>query len=251
MSTVSGQKVSSSSDENVAALSTFFFSNLNMAPKSTSRSSTTKPPTNILVNVKASTKGRRSREVAPPSASESESDSDSDSESESESESEVEVVPVPEPPKKKKSKGKKPKEPEVVEPPKAKTKKVVAAVSESESEDDAIPLEETPKKKVAPVDVVPVVGTNDMLAKLGDGLWAIASQMAVANEANAKILSLLADIVTKMEERDETERVIHLLKIAQEVANNGKTLGDDVGELATFENFTKDEEEDEVETTIA
>ena len=216
----------------VDALSSFFFT---MAPKSTiKRSTVASKSTNILA--KGGKVEKKSKKVETSSESESSDEepqppkkksskkskkvpvvSSSSSSSESESESE------PEPPKSKKGKGK-------------KVEKVVPP-SDDESEDDCeIPLHAIPKR-------VAVAGTPvDNSVGLGEGLLAIAEQMAIANQNNARMMELIVALMTKLEQREEKEEVVKHLRV-----ESGEELVEAFGPLTGPENFVKDVEHEEEE----
>ncbi|KAG0201752.1 hypothetical protein BGX28_005527 [Mortierella sp. GBA30] len=160
------------------------------------------------------------------------------------------------------------------EPPKKSSKKKVAekkskkkpvtssdeSSSDEESEDEIV-VETVSKKEVAPVDDI---------AKLNDGLLAIAAQFAASNANQTKILEILATLFAKMEVRNaEKEIDDDLFATIDDVVTRGETIvignkGDDAvihhfesvghlrqdsGQLATKTNFSKiiDALQDDVE----
>jgi hypothetical protein len=122
------------------------------------------------------------------------------------------------------------------EVPKKKSKKPITSSDESseessESESDDEIIVEALQKKVS--DVVPDNG----LAKLGEGLVAIAEQLAVSNAANTKILEVLAEVLSKMEIRDNKRDVDDdIIAVIDDVVRSGKviTIGGTADDVADF-----------------
>jgi hypothetical protein len=194
-------------DKKISALSTFFYSNNSIndinaismsskgAKKSTTKSVGIQPKTTIPkkdVGKKTVTKKKHI-----DTSSDDSSDSDISSEDE--------------PPKKTKKK--------VVEK-KPKKKPVVSSSDESSSEEDdeEIAVEKIPERD-APVDNV---------AKLAEGLVAIAEQLAASNANNAKILELLLESLKVRERKDEDDG--DLLARGETI-----TIGSENGSVHRFE----------------
>jgi hypothetical protein len=201
-------------DKKISALSTFFYSNNSIndinaismsskgAKKSTTKSVGIQPKTTIPkkdVGKKTVTKKKHI-----DTSSDDSSDSDISSEDE--------------PPKKTKKK--------VVEK-KPKKKPVVSSSDESSSEEDdeEIAVEKIPERD-APVDNV---------AKLAEGLVAIAEQLAASNANNAKILELLLESLKVRERKDEDDG--DLLAVIDDVIARGETItiGSENGSVHRFE----------------
>lgn len=221
-------------EDRTIALSTFFRTNdiitdikdIAMSSKSTKKS--TAKPTNLyakpIVTKKDTPKKSAMKKKVVTSSSEEDSSSDDSSSSEDE------------PPKKSKKKVAKNK------------KKVVTSSEESSSEDEEIIVEKISEHVAVP----------DGLAKLGEGLVAIAEQIAVSNAANTKILDVLLEVLKKMEVREQKVGVDDdLLEVIDDVVARGEaiTIGNedsvihrfesvghlraDSGKLAVQSNFTK------------
>lgn len=232
-------------EEKILALSTFFLPH----PSTTMSSKVTKKTTanknsDLFIKKGAAAK----KEVPKKTATKKKRVVSSSDESSSESESSED-----EPKKSKKNVAKKSK------------KKAVSSSDESsseDSEDDEIVVETISKKETTPADDI---------AKLNDGLLAIAAQFAESNANQTKILDILATFFTKMEVRNVDKEVDDdLFATIDDVIARGETIvigkGDDAtvhhfesvnhlrqdsGQLATKTNFTKvidilqDEEEGE------
>lgn len=243
----------------VAALSTFFLPiTSNMAPKPT-----IKPSPSKLTNIMA----KKGKDVRPVVSSDDSSDDEPKIKTKTKSKGKKTVVlsssedsSDDEPKKKTKTKAKKSKAKKVEsssedssddEPePKKKTKgkKTVQSSSEEDSDDDGVPLDDV---KLKTSTTAPIVVSNDM-TKVADGLLAIALQMAVSNENNAKVLALLGVVLSKMEERAEKANIMHHLHDAHDTYGAGvhdveADLIRDAGKIASVDNFIK--EDDEVDET--
>ena len=240
-------------EEKIIALSAFFHTNDTitdiMSSRATKKSATTKP-LDLFVK-KGAVANKKVAEKKPKKKAVSSSE-----ESEESSEDE--------PPKKSKKK--------VVE---KKPKKKVASSSEEseESSEDEIVIEETAPKKES------VAVPNDGIFKLGEGLVAIAEQLAVSNANNTKILDMLAEVLVRLEVHDHKDEVgSDLLATVDDVVKRGESIAigtktgmgathyftsvdhlkDNMGMFATQDNFTKSitsrddevEEDDAEEVTV-
>lgn len=230
-------------EEKLLALSTFFLphASITMSSKSVKKSTTAKN-SDLFIKKGATVKKETPKKVAAKKKHAVSSSESSESSSEDE------------PPKKSKKKSK---------------KKVVSSSDESsseDSEDDEIIVETISKKEV--------VTPSDDIAKLNDGLLAIAAQFAASNANQTKIIEMLANLFTKMEVRSsEKELEDDLLATMDDVVARGETIlignkGDDVvvhhfesinhlrqdsGQLAVQANFAKaiDNLQDDEEVNIS
>jgi hypothetical protein len=215
--------MSRSIEEKILALSTFFLDTAIMSSKVTKKLAT--KSTNVL-SKKAPVKKdvvKKSKKVV------SSSDDSSDSSSESSED---------EPPKKIKKKD-----------VKKSKKKVVLSSEDSSSEDEEIVVEAIKELPPAP----------DGLLKIGEGLLAIAQQLAASNERQTKLIDLLTNVMAKLDARDHKNEVVSdLLETIDDavvrgeviVIGNGEStphhfenighLRKESGKLASQSNFVKE-----------
>jgi hypothetical protein len=197
--------VSEFMEEKITALSTFFRTTA-MSSKATKKSTANIKTANLFVK-KGTTK-------APEKKSKKKVVSSSESESSSEESSSEE-----EPPKKSKKK---------VE--KKKGRKIVSSSESSSEDEDEIVVEQVPKKESIAVPL-------DGIAKLGEGLIAIATQFAESNALNARIMEKLIDVFAKMEAREQKEEAgDNLLAVVEDVVKRGGsiTIGSGPGANASY-----------------
>lgn len=201
--------VSEFMEEKITALSTFFRTTA-MSSKANKKSAATIKTADLFVK-RGTTKApeKKSKKKVVVSSSESESSSE-------ESSSEEEA------PKKSKKKVEKKVE-------KKKGKKVVSSSESSSEDEDEIVVEQVAKKESVAVPL-------DGIAKLGEGLIAIASQFAESNALNARIMEKLIDVFAKMEAREEKEVGDDLLTVVEDVVKRGGsiTIGSGMGADASY-----------------
>lgn len=253
MTTPPKEKVNQLVEEEVAALSTFFLSSAITNPKMSSRSATKKSfatkSTNILAKkskavvdsssesssdeevARKSKKGKKDAKGKSKSKSKAVVESSSSSESSEEESSNESSSEDEEPPKrsKKDAKGKS----------KSKSKKLKAPLIE-ESDDEGIPLNTVPNPNSVAGSAPPKL---DPVTVVADGLFALAKQMAAANDANTKILEMLTQLLIKMEERDKRDemlRDLHNARDEEEMDEEAEVeLTHNVANLSSSTNFTK------------
>lgn len=207
-----GLIMTDSIDEKNRALSSFFRPIGIMAPKLTKKSEI-KPVKTKAVPKKETPKKTTKKPKRVETSEESSDESDSSDESSSEDE----------PPRRK------------AKETKGKAKKIESSESDS---DDGITVETViPKKSALPV-------YPEAFDKIASGLVSIAEQLVISNQANAKILAVMATLLERMEIREQKDEIVEdVFESANNfVRSSGSIIigkGDDVVKFDDMDDFKK------------